>query len=298
MEFCYFCTHKLKRMFFIVESGATKTAWRAVSDDGTVRSALTSGLSPTCLDLEQISDIVREAVPVLNPYGRHVSRIYFYGAGLVSDESSASVRSVLDSWCPFAEIEFHSDILGAARALFGDGSGVVAIMGTGSNSCLYENGKIVKNIRPGGYVLGDEGSGVALGRAFLADFVKGMLPSGVESAFVAESGLDYPAVVRKVYKESAASAFMASLAPFILSHASDPYVRSMVEECLDSFIRRTLARYGEWAADSSTVTKVGVVGSFGCACEDYMRELGKNYGLEFIKFIKSPVDELVRYHGI
>ena len=81
------------------------------------------------------------------------------------------------------------------------------IMGTGSNSCLYENGNIVRNIRPGGYILGDEGSGVCLGRMFLADFVKGMLPPQVESDFVSEYGLDYAKIVRKVYKEPAASAF-------------------------------------------------------------------------------------------
>ena len=149
---------------------------------------------------------------------------------MVSEASAAPLRSCLEMWCPFAEMEFHSDILAAARALFGDGSGVVAIMGTGSNSCLYENGKIVRNIRPGGYVLGDEGSGVWLGRAFLADFVKGMLPVHIEKEFVDLTGLDYPTVVRKVYKEPAASAFMASFAPFVLSHMSDPYVFGLVEE--------------------------------------------------------------------
>ena len=234
-------------MKIIVESGATKTAWRAISVEGNMTEVLTQGLSPTCLDAEHISDIVRKAVPALNPEGKRVEQIVFYGAGLVSEESAASLRSCLEMWCPFASVEFHSDILAAARALFGDGSGVVAIMGTGSNSCLYENGQIVKNIRPGGYVLGDEGSGVALGRAFLADFVKGLLPESIESEFSAQTGLDYSGIVRKVYREQAASAFMASLAPFVLSHMDEPYIRSMVRDCLESFVKRALSRYAtEW----------------------------------------------------
>lgn len=283
-------------MKIIVESGATKTAWRAVSADG-VTEVLTEGLSPTCLDAEYISDIVREAVPVLNPDGKKVEQIVFYGAGLVSAESSAPLLSCLEMWCPFAEVEFHSDILAAARALFGDGSGVVAIMGTGSNSCLYENGTIVKNIRPGGYVLGDEGSGVALGRAFLSDFIKGLLPESVEAAFAAQTGLDYSAIVRKVYKEKAASAFMASLAPFVLSQTDDPYIHTMVMDCLESFVRRALVRYADFAQDKVAARKVGVVGSFGCACEDMLRETGSRYGLEFVSFLKSPIDNLVRYHS-
>lgn len=283
-------------MKIIVESGATKTAWRAVGDDGTVAAVQTEGLSPTCLDPEYISDIVRKAVPTLNPEGKTVDEIYFYGAGLVSEESIAPVRACLEVWCPFAKVEFHSDILAAARAVFGDGSGVVAIMGTGSNSCLFENGRILRNIRPGGYVLGDEGSGVALGKAFLADFIKGMLPKHIEDDFVAQTGLDYSLIVRKVYKEKAASAFMASLAPYVLSHIGEPYVRSMVRENLDSFVRRALARYAESAEDQDAARRIGVVGSFGCACEEMLREIGIGYGLEFVRFIKSPIDELTRYH--
>lgn len=283
-------------MKIIVESGATKTAWRAVSVDGKVAEVQTEGLSPTCLDAEYISDIVRKAVPALNPEGRRVEQIVFYGAGLVSEESSAPVRACLEMWCPLASVEFHPDILAAARALFGDGSGVVAIMGTGSNSCLYEDGKIVRNIRPGGYVLGDEGSGVALGRAFLSDLVKGLLPESVEKEFVLQTGLDYPAIVRKVYKEKAASAFMASLAPFVLSHLDEPCIRSMVSDCLESFVKRALSRYADSAQDKEAARRIGVVGSFGCACEEMLREIGSRYGLEFVAFLKSPIDSLVRYH--
>ena len=284
-------------MFITVESGATKTAWRAVYEDGSVLSAQTAGLSPTCLDSEHSQEIVRKAIPAINPTGRSVEEVYFYGAGLVSRESCAALEEALQMWCPMASVHFYSDILAAARALFEDGSGVVAIMGTGSNSCLYENGEIVRNIRPGGYILGDEGSGVSLGRAFLADLVKGLVPKNVEDDFQKEFGLDYPQIVRKVYKEQAASAFMASLAPFILAHKEDRYIRELTEDCLESFIRRALSRYAEDAADKEAARRIGVVGSFGSACEDMLREIGSRYGLEFVRFIKSPIDELVTYHS-
>lgn len=283
-------------MKLIVESGATKTSWRAVCDDGSVRSVQTEGLSPTCLDMDHTQSIVRKAVPQLNPEGRHIDEIFFYGAGLVSPESSAPLSAALEMWCPMAQMHFYSDILAAARALFGDGTGVVAIMGTGSNSCLYESGVIVRNIRPGGYILGDEGSGVALGRAFLADFIKGLLPSEVEAAFIKEFNLDYAQIVRRVYKEPAASAFMASLAPFILQHKDNEYVRCVIEECLESFVTRSLSRYAETAEDPASAGNIGVVGSFGCACQDMLRTIGERHGLRFVKFIKSPVDELVAYH--
>ena len=101
-------------MFITVESGATKTAWRAVYEDGSVRSAQTAGLSPTCLDHEHTQDIVRNAIPTLNPEGRLVEEIFFYGAGLVSRESWAALEETLQMWCPMATIHVYSDRLAAA----------------------------------------------------------------------------------------------------------------------------------------------------------------------------------------
>lgn len=276
-------------MKLIAESGATKTDWRLIADDGTVRSAYSAGLNPSVLDVEQMREIIAPVMPVLNPEGKSVEEIFFYGAGLVSDAAAAPLAGVLSMWYPFAQMQFHSDMLAAARALFGNGSGVVAIMGTGSNSCLYENGVIVKNIRPGGFILGDEGSGAALGKAFVSDFIKGLLPEKVEKDFVRESGLDYQKIVQKVYREPAPSAFLASFAPFILERTEEPYIKNLVDSVIESFIVRSLKRYGQ-------TVKVGVVGSFGCACEAVLRETGIRHGLEFTMFLKSPIDKLTEYH--
>lgn len=280
-------------MILIAESGATKTDWRLITDDGQVRGASCRGLNPSTLDADGIRETVGSVIPEINREGRTIREIHFYGAGLVNDAAAAPLAEALELWCPFSEMHFYSDMLAAARALFGNGNGIVAIMGTGSNSCLYCDGEITVNIRPGGYVLGDEGSGMALGKSLLADFIKGMLPQHIESELVSVYGLDYAEIVRKVYREPAPSAFMASFAPFVMERLDDPYMKMLAEECVASFIRRSLSRYAQ--ADG---LPVGVVGSFGCACEEMLRKAGAAYGLHFEKFIKSPVDELVKYHGI
>jgi N-acetylglucosamine kinase-like BadF-type ATPase len=277
-------------MKLIVESGATKTSWRALCEDGSVRSVQTEGLSPTCLDLEHTQGIVRKAVPVLNPEGKHVSEVFFYGAGLVSAESSAPLAMALEMWCPMAQVHFHSDILAAARALFGDGSGVVAIMGTGSNSCLWENGKAVSTIRTGGFILGDEGSGAVLGKMFLSDYIKGLVPEPLKSMFDKEYGLDYASIVTRVYRQEAPSRFLASFARFIMDNKENEYAAGLVRRNIRDFMERVLVRYGE--------SRIGVVGAFGVACMEELIEIGQEYGLEFVRFVQSPADELVKYHGI
>ena len=275
-------------MIIIAESGATKTDWRSVSDDGTVMSVQTEGLNPMMMSHEQMSSVIGRAVPAVNPSGRQVSHVFFYGAGLVSPEAGSVLSSILDLWCPFSQVEFHTDMEAAGRAVFGDGDGVVAIMGTGSNSCLWRNGRIVRNIRPGGFILGDEGGGAALGRMFLSDYIKGLVPEILASLFDKTFGLDYAAIVKGVYKSESPSRFVASFARFVYENRDDGYAARLIERNVRDFIERSLVRYGS--------REIGVVGSFGYACREELEAVGKEYGLEFVKFVKSPIDSLVAYH--
>lgn len=283
-------------MVIIAESGATKTEWRSVGNDGTACSAQTAGMNPSSYGADHMKSAVEHAMPALNPGGEKVDRIYFYGAGLVTTASVVPVRNALQKWCPDAVIDFRGDLIAAARALFGDQEGIVAIMGTGSNSCFYRDGKIVLNYRPGGFILGDEGSAAYLGKTFMSDIIKGRVPLSVGNIFREEYSLPYQEIVENVYRKPGAAAFLGSFAPFILKNIDEPsgYLRSLLESCIDSFMQTALNRYKE----NYGVNKVGVVGSFGCACEEYVRRIGSMYGLEFVKFIQSPIEELVKYHGL
>lgn len=275
-------------MIIIAESGSTKTDWRSIHEDGSIICARTSGMNPAVMDHRLMSGCAASAIPVLNPEGRHVDKIFFYGAGLVSSGVETMMRSVLDMWCPFAEIEFHSDLEAASRALFGNGTGVAAIIGTGSNSCLWEEGRIVRNIRPGGYVLGDEGGAVSLGRMLLSDIIKDLVPSELSARFDEAFGLDYPSIVEGVYRSGAPSKYLGSFARFVYDNRDLEYADELIRENFRNFMRRSLARYG--------CSEAGVVGSFGTACRDILCETGHEFGLEFVKFIQSPIDELAVYH--
>ena len=84
-------------MFIVVESGATKTAWRAVCEDGSVRAVQTAGLSPTCLDLEHTQEIVRKAMDQSEPslITRHTTSLAqaynkYYFEHRIMDETDAA----------------------------------------------------------------------------------------------------------------------------------------------------------------------------------------------------------------
>lgn len=81
-------------------------------------------------------------------------------------------------------IQVESDLLAAARGLFKCEAGIACILGTGSNSCFYDGKIVVKNVKAGGYILGDEGSGAVLGKMFLSDVLKGLAPKDVMADFL------------------------------------------------------------------------------------------------------------------
>ena len=289
-------------MKLIMESGATKTDCCLLDSGGKVRSRFRiPGINVATMDFEAVSRVARDAVSCLRsafsgelPEGA-IKEIFFYGAGVLEEPEEGLVNGVLDRVLteafPGSVKEYHSDLLAAARGLCGDRAGIVAILGTGSNSCLYDGKRIVRNIRPGGFILGDEGSAAALGRLFLADYIKELLPEEVSEDFRREYGLDYAASVKFVYGSDAPARNLASLAPYVMRWAGNEWINDMIVRNFRDFFERCLMRYG--AVDAG----IYVTGSFGNVCRDVLESLGHEYGLEFQAFVPAPMSGLEKYHA-
>lgn len=283
-------------MIIIAESGATKTDWRSVSSDGSVHSMRTQGMNVASGDPAFIENVLRDAVPWLNPAGETVTRIHFYAAGLIGSgskvpESAAGLDAVFRKAFPEAEIEYASDLLDAARAVCGRSPGVAVILGTGSNSCEYDGEKIVKNVRSGGFILGDEGGAASLGRQFMADYLKGLVPERLAEEFSSNYKVDYLTVVRNVYKGPSPAGYLGSFAPFIAGRYDDyEYVRELVDGNFRSLFTRCLSQYG---LEGRTV---GVVGGFAYALRDILLRVAAESGVELSEIIASPIENLVKYH--
>ena len=161
-------------MTLTADSGRTKTTWLLTTNDSKKAYFYTQGINPFHMDESTIESILRnELLPQFLPYSTELDTISFYGAGC-TPEKSLILKEILKKVFPNAtSIEVASDMLGAAKALFGDKPGIACILGTGSNSCLYDGEKNIGSISPMGYILGDEGSGAVLGKTFLNSLYKG-----------------------------------------------------------------------------------------------------------------------------
>ena len=278
-------------MKLIIDSGATKAEWCLTDGMDVVRDFRTEGMNVSVLSADEVEDIVRGAAAEIG--SSPVSEVYLYAAGLIEgSEAAERAAEAISEVFGGAAVEGASDMLGAARAACGRSEGVCAILGTGSNSCLYDGSRIVHTARSGGFILGDEGGGACLGKLFLADFIKGLVPEPLASEFGAAFEVDYMTVVRRVYKEPAPSAYLGSFAPWILEHRGDPYVDVLLERNLTDFFERSLLRHGR--AD----LPAGFVGGFAAACAPQLRAVASRFGVGISRILASPMEGLLDYHAL
>ena len=275
-------------MQLIADSGSTKVSWRAILDDGSVRAIETVGINPVFMEDAEIESILTEKlVPEI---GTKVDAIFFYGAGMVGGEISAKLERCFGKVFPGSTCEAASDVLAAARALCGHKPGIACILGTGSNSCFYDGEGIAENVRAGGFILGDEASGAYLGKRLISDFIKGLLPAPVENAFKKRYGLDYMAIVQKVYREPMPSRFLASFSPFIAEFCNHPHIANLLKSSFEEFLRRNIIHY------DYKKYPVNFVGSIAYYYKDILEKAVNASGMRMDTVLQGPIDGLVAYH--
>ena len=277
-------------MKIIVEAGATKSDWRIISGGRQTDARIFPGMNVSTVSMEHNLHTLENALQEL---GRpSLEGFYLYTAGIVTPEVSATVEGRIRELVKVDEIEIRDDLVAAARAVCGREKGIVAILGTGSNACFWDGNTVSFKVRSGGYIIGDEGGGAALGKQFLSDFIKGLVPEDIASDFASRYDASYEGIVAGVYRSAAPAGFLGSFAPFILSHYGNPYVKSLVDGGFRSFVERSLLRY------PVDTYPVGVVGGFGSACKEIFTSVCGEYGIRVGRFEAEPINGLIDYHTI
>ena len=133
-------------MKIIAESSSTRTEWALVDGDKVVEHAFTTGINPYFQTRREISHSIRLELPDAF-FRRRWEHVYFYGAGCANYEKNKVMESSLVAQFK-TPVTIHSDLLGAARGLLVRRPGLACILGTGSNTCLYDGHEIIKNVRP------------------------------------------------------------------------------------------------------------------------------------------------------
>ena len=273
----------------IADSGSTKTAWCLTSNPQNI--IYTQGINPYQQNEEDICAILQhELMPKLSTVNCHWLSVYFYGAGCTPEKSpmvASTLRQVIGT---SGVIRVESDMLGAARGLCGRQPGIVAILGTGSNSCYYDGRSLHPGIPALGYILGDEGSGSHLGKTLLNGLFKGTLPETLKEEFCDEYKLSLPSIIERVYRLPAANAFLASLVPFIAKHRDNPEIHNTLVEVFRLFIERNIANYGH------KEMPINCVGGIAYQFEKELKEAAREKDMQIGRILRRPIEKIVQFH--
>lgn len=275
-------------MELIADCGATKAHYVILGADAAAepRHIRTAGFTPLTCRGGMLPDDVVKALDGLSP-----DRIVHYGAGCADTRLCGELARMYRDVTGCPRIQVYSDMLGAARAMAGGAPAIVGILGTGSNSCLYDGQEITDNVPAMGYVLGDEGSGAALGRRLLGDIFKRQLPPVVGERLAKETELTYDAIVRRVYCEPQPARYLAAFTHFIHRNLDIPALRGLVVDEFARYIRRNILNYSD-----ARGLPLHLVGSVAWYFEPQLREAASDNGITVGRISRDPVDGLITYH--
>lgn len=279
-------------MILIADCGSTKIDWCLLNGKEKVAQIFTTGMNALLMTQEEMTQrIADELMPNIANY--EVTEIYYYGAGIISDEIKSHVINALKANIPSAtKIEVDSDLLAAARALCGRKPGIACILGTGSNSCYYDGEKVVDNVSPLGYILGDEGSGAVLGKLLVGDVLKKQLPEHLCEKFLKEYNLDRNKIIDAVYRKPAANRFLAQFAPFLEHNIEEPSIHRIVLHSFIDFFVRNVENY-----DNYKDLPCNFVGSIALLEKATLLEAAKSQGITVGNIIQDPMEGLIKFHS-
>ncbi|MDP9018610.1 MAG: hypothetical protein M3N19_09850 [Candidatus Eremiobacteraeota bacterium] len=208
-----------------VDAGGTSTT-ASYSKDGVFCTAeTTQGASATALGVDEAARRIIAAIEALIP-AHNPASIYIGAAGAGRPEVAHALETQIATHYRAAQVRVSDDAHIAVRACVPEGAAMVLIAGTGS--IAYAENESQESFRAGGFgfLLGDDGSGFALGlaaaklllRVYDGRAAADELTREVESRLGVQ---DAPELVRRVYGKEHPVALLAALAQPVITLASN-----------------------------------------------------------------------------
>lgn len=269
----------------IIDSGGTSSDWAIINQSDDILQFSTQGLNPVTADVESV---IKKAI--LEHSLENVEQIYMYGAGCSTPELNAKVKRGLALIGDNLEITINSDLLGAAFALCGREQGVISIMGTGSNTAVFDGQAFIQSIETGGYLLGDEGSGYEIGKALIIRFLRDEFSPSESEIIAKELGQSKSEIINTVYSAHKPNHHIASYASIFKLLTEDTRNQILIPLFINFIEKRILPFKDHLDKDLFFC---------GSIAFHYQKELSaalNSVNLQARKIIPKPIEALVNYH--
>ena len=270
-------------MKIIADVGGTRGRWVLV-DKQIIKKVETTGFNPYSYKASSLEKIIISLKSSFIDY--KVDKIIYYGAGINNKETINLVESLLKNHFKNIQINVFSDLLGSCRALCKNKKGIVSILGTGSNSCYYDGEEINMQINSLGYLLGDEGSGYALGRSFLKKYLRNELADDISKSF--ERKYDVRKNNFKIVYEKNSHRWISKLSEFINENKNDKIIEKLVSDHFKYYFTEIICKYNS--------KNLYLSGSIAYFFEKEIQKISELFEIKVIKVIKDPINHLVNFH--
>lgn len=277
-------------MILIADSGSTKTTWVLLEGEKVKNTVTTCGLNPYFHNSESVEAVIRaDLAPFM--VEDHIGEIHFYGAGCSTAYNNSLIRDAIRGFFRKSEISVYHDILGAARALFGDDKGIACILGTGCNSCYFDGTKTHSPVDSLGYLFGDEGAGSYLGKHFLAAYLTHQLPADLRHAFDQHYGYTLEDILNSLYNKPAPNRYLASFSHFLGPNREHPFVQQLLLRSFRDFFTAHIRKY-----ESYRSLPIGFIGSIAHNYSEFLLKIAAEEGVTVTRILSSPMEGLIEYH--
>jgi glucosamine kinase len=273
-------------MILIADSGSTKTAWRLINKEQITQFS-TGGINPNSMSESACLASIQELDGKFD--FDDIQEFHFYGAG-INTVNIKSWTAVLQKAFVHAQINVANDLVAAAKASYGNNSGLVAILGTGSNVGWFDGNVIAKKSPAMGYILGDEGAGVAIGKAVVKGYFRGRWPQELQDAFARKYAWSYDEFVNELYHSERKAAFLAQFSKWAFQQRKHEAIQQIIIAVYQEFFEMIVEVFNQ------PPKQLAIVGSVAYYWSDYIKKVAANYQINVIQILENPIAALTLYH--
>ncbi|OCA76736.1 ATPase [Chryseobacterium artocarpi] len=278
-------------MVAIVDSGSTKSDWVILDDFKKVfLKTETIGFNPNFINRELITPEIQKNSNLML-VKNSITKVFFYGSGCGVKKNCETIQEELIKVFTKAEIIVKEDLMAAAYAAYSGKPAIVCILGTGSNSCYFDGENLKIELPSLGFLIGDEGSGSAIGKQLVRRYFMKKLPSDLHAEFEAEYKLTVEDTLKNMYHKPRPNAYLADFTKFVIERKDHPYFKDMVFEEMKNFFEYQVLPYHE-AKDA----EINFIGSIAYYYENILRSVATEFNLNVGHVVQKPIESLVDYH--
>ncbi|MGE8554399.1 BadF/BadG/BcrA/BcrD ATPase family protein [Chryseobacterium jejuense] len=278
-------------MVAIVDSGSTKSDWVILDDFKKVfLKTETIGFNPNFINRELIAPEIQKNSNLIS-VKNSITKVFFYGSGCGVEKNRKTIEAELKKVFDKSEIVVKEDLMAAAYAAYKGKPAIVCILGTGSNSCYFDGENLKIELPSLGFLIGDEGSGSAIGKQLVRRYFMKKLPADLHNEFEADYNLTIEDALKHMYHAPRPNAYLADFNKFVVERKDHPYFVNMVFEEMKSFFEYQVMPYQE-AHDA----EINFIGSIAYYYENILRSVAEELNLNVGHVVQKPIESLVDYH--